>query len=455
MWPINTKPAGPQRAPHRRFLKDFAPLAANPSAAGEPENCRRNWRQFLRIFLHLAVLFGVFLRFRLEGRGFQLLVAVAMAALPIHYALPYRLKKIGFVAISLVGLGVVFGGAVMLTIVAAATLLIGICYVPVRWGIRASLVGAVALGVASLRSGTVHSTLPAMAWPLLGTMFMFRMIVLLYELRHVQKPERLEDVVSYFFLFPNLTFLHFPVVDYRTFLRGYFASEIHQTQRNGLKLMTRATFHLLAYRLVYHRIYFPMADVRDPATLAVFLTANYLLYLRVSGQFHMAAGMLHLFGFSLPETHHNYLLATSFTDYWRRINIYWKDFMIRVVFNPVMFALKRRPRGLSFAVATGVVFVTTWVLHGYQSFWIRGAWEFTTRDALFWGILGVLVTINVQFDLRRTKRPAKADAFTPRRLAIRGLKTAATLTTLMLLWSLWYSPSVTEWLGMLSRGLTF
>jgi hypothetical protein len=129
--------------------------------------------------------------------------------------------------------------------------------------------------------------------------------------------------------------------------------------------------------------------------------------------------------------------------------------MVRVFFNPVMFALKRRPRSLAFAVATGVVFVTTWALHGYQSFWIRGAWEFSTRDALFWGILGVLVTINVQLDLRGPRRAAKTNAFTFQPLAIRAIKTAGTLTTLMLLWSLWYSPSVSEWLGMLSRGLTF
>ena len=29
-----------------------------------------------------------------------------------------------------------------------------------------------------------------------------------------------------------------------------------------------------------------------------------------------------------------YYLASSFTDYWRRINIYWKDFMVKLFFNP-------------------------------------------------------------------------------------------------------------------------
>src|SRR4029453_11453798 len=102
----------------------------------------------------------------------------------------------------------------------------------------------------------------------------------------------------------------------------------------------------------------------------------------------------------LPVTHPPYLLATGFTDYWRRINIYWKDFMVRLVFNPVAFRLKRHPQPLALAAATTAVFVATWALHAYQSFWLRGTWGFGAPDALFWGILGVLVLINVQLDAR-------------------------------------------------------
>ena len=117
----------------------------------------------------------------------------------------------------------------------------------------------------------------------------------------------------------------------------------------------------------------------------LFLVSNYLLYLHVSGQFHLACSVLHIFGFSLPETHNRYLVASSFTDYWRRINIYWKDFMVRVVFNPVAFRLKRRPQWLALSVATTAVFLTTWILHAYQSFWLRGTWAFSWHDTLFWG----------------------------------------------------------------------
>ena len=96
--------------------------------------------------------------------------------------------------------------------------------------------------------------------------------------------------------------------------------------------------------------------MHDLASLSCYLVCNYLLYLQVSGQFHIACGMLHLYGFQLPETHHNYLLATGFTDYWRRINIYWKDFMVRLFFNPVVFRLKRWPQPAALAAGTVAVF---------------------------------------------------------------------------------------------------
>ena len=115
----------------------------------------------------------------------------------------------------------------------------------------------------------------------------------------------------------------------------------------------------------------------------------------------------------VQETHRNFLLASRFTDYWRRINIYWKDFMVRIVFNPVAFGLKRWPRPIALAAATTAVFVITWLLYAYQSYWLRGIWGFGLPDALFCGILGVLVLINVLLDARRAKGKAE---FCPDRL---------------------------------------
>ena len=164
----------------------------------------------------------------------------------------------------------------------------------------------------------------------------------------------------------------------------------------------------------------------------------------------MACGMLHLFGYQLPETHHHYLLAIGFTDYWRRINIYWKDFMVRVVFNPVVFRLKRRPRWVALAVATAAVFLTTWAAR--------------LPDVLAQGGLGLQRARHPVLGHPRaswcwstsswTRGRSPGSRTSPsdgRSIAVRSVKTLATFVAISLLWSLWSSPSLAAWVGMFRR----
>ncbi|HWE36598.1 MAG TPA: hypothetical protein VG406_08530 [Isosphaeraceae bacterium] len=438
----------PRAAPHRRFIPWPTAETTRGLRPGEPEACRRDPREFLAILAHLGLLLAVFKVYRLEGRAFQLLATIAAAALPIHYVAHYRWKKPIFVAASIVALAWVFGAATAAVVLVVAAAFLGLCYLPVSWWARAACVASLGLACALARSGAAAVPVPEGVWPVLASMFMFRMMLYLYEIKHSTERQPLIDTIGYFFLLPNYCFLLFPVVDYRAFRRGYFAADVHALQREGLRLLTRGTGHLLLYRLVYHLLLVPADEVRGPASLARYVACNYLLYLRVSGQFHIAGGLLHLFGFALPETHRRYLLASSFTDYWRRINIYWKDFMVRLVFNPVAMRLMRRGQGLALGAATAAVFATTWLLHAYQSFWVRGTWNFSLHDGLFWGVLGLLVLVNVQLDARRP--PRRDDGGWS---AARVLKTLGTFATIALLWSLWSSPSVGAWLDLLRRGL--
>jgi D-alanyl-lipoteichoic acid acyltransferase DltB (MBOAT superfamily) len=414
--------------------------------------------------LQLGLLVVIFKRYQIEGRAFLALATLALGALPVHYLAPYRCKKPLFLAVSVIGLFWVFGSEVAWMVLGMSALLIGICFLPVAWGVRAGCLATVAVALACARSQSFLTAIPATVWPVIATMFMFRILIYLYEIKHARDRETLIDTAGYFLLLPNFCFMHFPVVDYRTLQRGYFADDVHAIQRRGLMMMFRGTVQLLCYRLIYHELLIPAAEVQGPASLTGYLVCNYLLYLRVSGQFHMACGILHLFGFQLPETHNRYLLATGFTDYWRRINIYWKDFMVRLFFNPVVFRLKRWGQPGALAAATVTVFIATWALHAYQSFWLRGTWSLSAPDLLFWGVLGVLVLVNVQLDARRSRnrppalsRARAADVESRwielRLLTIRGFKTAATFTTIALLWSLWSSPSLTAWLEMMHRGL--
>jgi D-alanyl-lipoteichoic acid acyltransferase DltB (MBOAT superfamily) len=423
-----------------------APAPRRGLYAGEPEACRRDVRRLLPILAHLGLLLAVFKQFNVEGRAFQMLVTFALVALPLHYYLPYRWKKPCFVAVSVAGLAWVFGLGTAGYVLVLGGLVIGLANLPVAWKVRASILAALGLGLALVRPESFESGIPNLVWPVLASMFMFRMIIYMYELKHARQREPVLDAVSYFFLLPNYCFLLFPVVDYRTMQRGYFARDIHAIQRSGLQMMFRGTTHLLLYRLVYHELIIPAEEVHSVLSLAGYLVCNYLLYLRVSGQFHIACGMLHLFGFQLPTTHHHYLLASGFTDYWRRINIYWKDFMVRIVFNPVVFRLKGHSQPFALAAATAAVFLTTWLLHAYQSYWLRGTWGFSVPDALFWGILGALVLVGIQRDARRPRGTSPP-------LLVRAAKTAGTFATIALLWSLWSSPSLGAWLSMLQRGM--
>ena len=137
----------PKRVLHQQYLPTHS-AAAEPMPQrerglfpGEPENCRRRLRPFLRNLVFLGLLLLVFKVFRIEerayqGRAFQTLATLAFLAFPIHYLSPYRFKKAVFLAISLVGLFLVFGALLAGIVLAFAAVLIGVCFLPIRWSAR-------------------------------------------------------------------------------------------------------------------------------------------------------------------------------------------------------------------------------------------------------------------------------------------------------------------------------
>jgi hypothetical protein len=191
--------------------------------------------------------------------------------------------------------------------------------------------------------------------------------------------------------------------------------------------------------------------------LVRYLISNFLLYLRISGEFHLIVGILHLFGFHLPETHHLYYLASSFTDFWRRINIYWKDFMMKVFYYPAYFRLRKWGDTTALVLATLFVFVCTWFLHAYQWFWLRGSFLLSLVDVLFWAILGLLVVANSLYEVKYgRKRVLGKRSWTFRSIVPLALRTAGTFSVICVLWSLWTSDSLSTWFSLWSiKGAIF
>src|SRR5208282_621551 len=152
-------------APHRQYLPAETSTAVGVPGPrrewglypGEPEACRRQVLPFLRSMLQLGLLVAIFKRYQIEGRAF----------------------------------------------LALAALLIGICFLPVSWGARAGCLAALAAALAAARSQSLFAAVPATVWPVIATMFMFRLFIYMYELKHARAPETLIDTAGYFFLLPN------------------------------------------------------------------------------------------------------------------------------------------------------------------------------------------------------------------------------------------------------------
>jgi hypothetical protein len=401
--------------------------------------------RLLGLLTQLVLCLLVIRLFQLESRTFYNVALLTVGGFAVHALLPIRYRLPFFVALSLGAIGLVLGVRDAAWLVAISLVLIGICHVRASLVLRVLLLLVAGGILAASRARLLPAPWSLSVWPILGSMFMFRLALYLHGLRHGGVPPTLSRTLAYFWMLPNACFPLFPVVDYTSFTRTHYDTEAYEIYQTGVKWIVRGLTHLLLYRLVYFNFTLGPADVGDLGDLAQYLLATFLLYLRVSGQFHLIVGMLHLFGFHLPETHRLYYLASSFTDFWRRINIYWKDFMMKLVYYPSFFRLRRYGNTLALGLATAIVFVATWLLHSYQWFWLRGGFPVTTEDVLFWGVLGTLVVIST---LREAKRPRT------RRLGVRGwsaslaLRTVGTFTVICILWSLWSAESAAEWLGI-------
>jgi len=413
--------------------------------------------RYLALLAELAlVLYVIVFWYQLEGLAFRKFAVVLTAGFAVHYVLPARLRLPFFALLSLAGIVVIFGWSQGAWLIGIGLALIGLCNVPVPFPWRWLVVGAGVAALSLQRSGHFPSPWSRAIWPILGSMFMLRLVLYLYEISHRTAKSGFWRSVAYFFMLPNVCFPLFPVVDYETFCRTeHNEKERTKIYQSGLSWMVRGVVQLVLYRVVYQHLPMEETAVVDAGSLLRYLIWPFLLYLHVSGLFHLTVGMLHLFGFNLPETHHLFYLASSFTDFWRRINIYWKDFMLKLFYFPAFFRLRSLGQTRAIVLGTFFVFFATWVLHSWQYFWLRGEPLLKWNDAFFWTVLAGLVAVNAVHDNSRPMRRRLGATTVPwRESLLRGAKTLGVFATIALLWSLWISESVTGWLALfaLPRG---
>jgi len=426
----------------------------------------------LATFLAIVAQFGLIVMvvgyWQLESLPLARLMALAFAGFVIHHLLPVRFRLPFFAMLSLVAvitgvghfgpniwrswlIGKMTTTGFLYHLLPGSTLigiglgLIGLCHLPIRFAARVGLVAVAGAGLAFLRGHSQWFPDVSEMWVILGSMFMFRLMIYLYDLKHRTAPFSLAHAVSYFFLLPNVCFPLFPVVDYKTFCSTYYNEDWPPIYQTGLKWIFRGVIQLLLYRIIYQFAPLDVYKLTSALDVAGCMLGMYLLYLRISGTFHLIVGLLHMFGFNLPETHHLYLLASSFTDFWRRINIYWKDFVMKLFFYPMHFKLRRMGTVWALSLATLGTFLATWLLHSWQWFWIRGMPLFNWKDFSFWMILAVLVLVTAIYETTRVrKRTLTPSRVTLRQRLILGLQAAGVFSLMCILWAYWSCQSWAE-----------
>ena len=340
----------PRPAVHERAgigAREHAPRPSNDTDLG----------RYLLVLGQLVLLIALTYRFQLESESFRRLLALTAGGFAVHYFLPLRHRLGFFVALSFAGIVMVLGPVEAAWLIGIGLALIGICHLPLSVLARVGDSRALtAIGLAILRIGVGSVPWSAALWPILGSMFVFRLMVYLYDRSHETTPPRLSQTLGYFFLLPNVCFPLFPVVDFKKFCRNYYDEDRHSIYQVGVEWIWRGLLQLILYRVIYYHFTLDPVAVADLGDLVVYMLSTFLLYVRMSGQFHIIVGMLHLFGFNLPETHHRYFLASSFTDFWRRINIYWKDFMMKVFYYPAFFRLRKLGDTQALVLATAFTF---------------------------------------------------------------------------------------------------
>jgi D-alanyl-lipoteichoic acid acyltransferase DltB (MBOAT superfamily) len=430
---------------------DRALVAASSPVADRIRTALRSRTDELRgmvvLGAQLAVLLLVIQALRIESPAFyDRVVPLAFGGAVVHHFLSERWRSWFFIALSLTGFALVFGLEGAAWVVVLGVTVIAWVHTPIPFWYRVGGWLALVVGLGVVRAGVVPAPFDGHIWPVFGSIFMLRMIVYLYDLRHQKGPTNWRMALSYFFMLPSVVFPFFPIIDYATFRRTWYDKPALATYQTGVHWIVRGVTHLVVYRLVYQYFTLAPAEISSGTQLVQYLLANFALYLRVSGQFHVIVGLLHLFGFRLPETHRFFYLAASFTDFWRRINIYWKDFMQKVFFMPVFFPLmKKQGEVIAIIAATSVTILATWFLHSYQWFWLLGRWLFTPTDMLFWVILGVLLVLDSLRERRTGRvRPGSARTRTLGYQVSLGVRAAAIFTVMCVIWAFWNAPNLAE-----------
>src|SRR4051812_12160638 len=152
-------------------------LPGKPSGAPWPEMMK-----FAAIMLQLVLLAVLIKRYEVENPAFFDLTVLAFAGFAIHYFLPMAYRLPFFLVLSVAAIVMVLGMTQAVWLLGIGLTIIGLCHVPLPFLVRVTLLAAFGAVLGAMRGGIIASVVPMAIWPILGSMFLFRLVVYLYDM---------------------------------------------------------------------------------------------------------------------------------------------------------------------------------------------------------------------------------------------------------------------------------
>jgi len=407
-------------------------------------------KAFAGLVLQLCVLVGFVWYYGIQERqGLPILLLISLPCFVINAFIPQNWRPVFLTAIFAVtcvwSLGFVTGGCILVvagSLFACAMLRIKLVY-------RLVLIAIITAGLIVLRNSWFFAPRAIIAVPYIATLFMFRLISYFYHERRGFTNVPLVLRLNYFFLLPNLVFLLFPIVDYRNFAETYYNRPAIEIYKKGLIRIGTGVLFLMLHRVLYYYCSIAPQDVRDLTDFLAFSFISYFLIIQVVGIFMICVGWVTLFGYYVPPLFENFFFAKGFSDLWRKINHYWRDFIIKVFYFPIFFRIRKIGQYPAMVIGGLLAFFCSWMMHSQQLYWVSGHFALSANDGIYWMTMGVFITADGIYQYRKLGKNKKYSPLAS--ILLGGLRITGIFVFASLLWTVWNADSLSSWLFIVKQ----
>ncbi len=415
---------------------------------------RENKQLIVLLFCFLLVYLGAYtLRacmVEVKTSLAQICTVVILGAF-VNYIFPYRYKKFTLPFVFVVCAMLFIKGIWSYYILSGIVVMLCLLVIPYSLKVKISLITLLAIVVwAVLLTNffSINTKFWGMLATAVGSVFMLRAISYLHEQSINSTKTPLIQHINYFLLPSNLAVPIFPVIDFKVFATSYYSVPAIETIRKGTVWFLLGILQYLVYKFIYHNLSVSPFNIDSSAKLVQYMMTQFLYVLRILGLFHISLGLICLYGYNLPEIFNHIFIANGFTDLWNRINIYWKEFVVKIFFYPIYFKIRKTSLPLKMFFVTLLCFVISWQLHSWQWLWIMRTFPVTATDAIFWISFGLLVATEAEWQSRAIPSFKQITAATP---FIKAAQSVGVLAVMCILWSVWVSSSLNGWLQLFSN----